>query len=148
MVDINQTSSNSLLTLEAAKLLMLLRRKGEPLSLGQLDNRGGWMPDPLVKFGNHKVGEILAMYTADDSVLHAACRREVTNNKADVKHETLDKTVFVIDQTFLLCLFVTLTLVALAWRVTFVRVSCRMRKTQRSGSMIVLLMTATRVQPT
>lgn len=98
-----------LLALEAAKLLMLLRRKGEPLSLGQLDNRGGWMPDPLVKFGNHKVGEVLAMYTANDSVLHAACRREVTNNHGGVRHEPLDKAEFVIDQTFLLCLHVTLT---------------------------------------
>ena len=99
-----------LLAMEAWKFLQLIRPpRREPLSIGRLDNRGGWLPEPLVRFGNNKVGEILALYTANDSVLHAFCRQEVNTAGGGTRQDFLDKAVFVLDQDFLICLYITLT---------------------------------------
>lgn len=97
-----------LLSMEAWKFLQLVHRHGESLSLGQLDRRGGWLPEPLIRFNDNKVGEVLARYTAEDSVLQAFCRREVATAKGGIKIEPLDRSEFILDQDFLVCLYVTI----------------------------------------
>lgn len=98
-----------MVALEDWKLLQLVRRHGESLSLGQLDRRGGWLPEPVLKFNDNKVGEVIGRYTANDSTLHVLCRKETPTGSGRTKTDPVDRAEFVIDQDYLVCLFIAIS---------------------------------------
>lgn len=98
-----------IVTMEDWKFLKLIGEHGKVYSLGQLDRRGGWLPEPLVKMNYNKVGEVIATYTADDSVLHVHCRQETSTGKGRIQVEVADRAEFVLDQDLLLCTYITLS---------------------------------------
>ncbi len=98
-----------MVTMEEWKFLKLVKEHGEFLSLGELDRRGGWLTEPLLKFNTNKVGDIVAIYTAKDSTLHVVCQREVATNQRNTRKETPDRAEFVIDQDYLACLYLTIS---------------------------------------
>lgn len=97
-----------MVTMEDWKFLQLIEGHGEFLSLGTLDARGGWLPEPLLKFNANKIGEVVAIYTAKDSTLHVVCKREVATTQGKTRKETPDRSEFVIDQDYLTCLYITI----------------------------------------
>lgn len=98
-----------MVAVEDWKFLQLIRRHGESLSLGQLDRRGGWLPEPVLKLNDNKVGEIIGRYTADDSTLHVLCRKETPTGSGRTKTDPVDRAEFVIDQDYLVCLFIAIS---------------------------------------
>lgn len=98
-----------MVALEDWKFLQLIRRHGESLSLGQLDRRGGWLPEPVLKFNDNKVGEVLGRYTASDSTLHMRCRKDTSIGNGRVKTDPVDHANFVIDQDYLVCLYIAIS---------------------------------------
>ncbi|MBJ6799732.1 hypothetical protein [Geomonas propionica] len=98
-----------MVTLEDWKLLKLVEAREEFLTLGTLDARGGWLPEPLLKFNANKVGEIIAIYTVRDSTLHVVCNRELASPRGKPTQETYDRAEFVIDQDYLTCLYIMIT---------------------------------------
>lgn len=98
-----------MVALEDWKFLQLVRRHGESLSLGQLDRRGGWLPEPVLKFNDNKVGEVIGRYTANDSTLHMRCRKDTPAGSGRIKAEPVDQADFVIDQDYLVCLYIAIS---------------------------------------
>jgi hypothetical protein len=98
-----------MVALEDWKFLQLIRRHGESLSLGQVDRRGGWLPEPVLKFNDNKVGEVIGRYTANDSTLHMRCRKDTAIGSGRIKTDPVDHANFVIDQDYLVCLFIAIS---------------------------------------
>lgn len=97
---------SQLLTMEGWKFLELIKNHGEPISLGDLDRKGNWEAEPILTFSNNRAGELIAVYTANDSTIRVVCQRE-QNNKNATKY-TPDKAAFVLDQDYLLCLYIAI----------------------------------------
>lgn len=97
---------SQLLTMEGWKFLELIKNHGEPISLGDLDRKGNWEAEPILTFSNNRAGELIAVYTANDSTIRVVCQRE-QNNKNATKF-TPDKAAFVLDQDYLLCLYIAI----------------------------------------
>ncbi len=97
---------SQLLTMEGWKFLELIKNHGEPISLGDLDRKGNWEAEPVLTFSNNRAGELIAVYTANDSTIRVVCQREQNNMNA-TKY-TPDKAAFVLDQDYLLCLYIAI----------------------------------------
>lgn len=97
---------SQLLTMEGWKFLELIKNHGEPISLGDLDRKGNWEAEPILTFSNNRAGELIAVYTANDSTIRVVCQRE-QNNKNGTKYAP-DKAAFVLDQDYLLCLYIAI----------------------------------------
>jgi hypothetical protein len=97
-----------LFTLEGWKLLRLVEKHGEALTLGTIDRKGDWQREPVLRLNNNKSGEILAVYTAIDSTLHVVCRQETPVGEGKTRTGTPDRATFMLDQTYLTALYVAI----------------------------------------
>jgi len=101
--------TGDLLQMEGYKFLRLIEEhgndKGGWLSLGKLDRKEEWLPDPLIKFNKESSGEIIAHYSATESSLEVQCR---VTDKRSSKTEPSAQALFIIDQDYLVCLYVAI----------------------------------------
>lgn len=97
-----------LFTLEGWKLLRLIEEHETVLTIGSLDRKGSWQPEPLLKLSNNRAGELVAVYTAHDSTLQVVCRQENVTAQGKVRTATPDRASFVLDQTYLVSLYVAI----------------------------------------
>jgi hypothetical protein len=97
-----------LFTLEGWKLLKLVEKHGDALTLGNLDRKGDWQREPVLRLNNNRSGEILAVYTANDSTLHVVCRQETPSGQGKTRTGTPDRAAFMLDQTYLTAIYVAI----------------------------------------
>lgn len=94
------------LQLEGYKFLRLIEEhdneKGGWLSLGFLERKETWLPEPLLKFNKEKSGELVARYSAQDSCLDVKCRGGASNSGISAQAR------FIIEQDYLVCLYVAI----------------------------------------
>jgi hypothetical protein len=97
-----------MVTFEAWKLLRLIDDHSKQIHLGSLERRGYWEPEPLLEFNQSKIGDVYAVYVAEESILHTACERtKITDNDRTTK-DPLGKASFIVDQDYLVCLYITI----------------------------------------
>lgn len=97
-----------LLSLEGWKLLRLINEHDTPLNLGELGRTGSWQPEPLLALNGNRSGELIGVYTADDSTIQVVCREEKVNAKGAVAKATPDRAAFILDQDYLVSLYVAI----------------------------------------
>lgn len=97
-----------LLSMEGWKLLRLIDEHGTPLNLGDLGRTGSWQPEPLLALNGNRNGELIGVYTADDSTIQIVCREEKHNAKGAVSKGTPDRAAFILDQDYLVSLYVAI----------------------------------------
>lgn len=99
-----------LLHLEGYKFLRLIEEhdngKGGWLSLGFLERKETWLPEPLLKLNKEKAGEIVARYSAPESYFDVKCR-VISDNKTN-SMDIAVQAQFIIDQEYLVCLYVAI----------------------------------------
>lgn len=101
--------SGDLLQLEGYKFLRLIEEHGNDqggwLSLGNLERKGDWLPDPCLKFNKETSGEIVARYYAPETCLEVKLRTtEGKTGKTGISGQAL----FILDQEYLLCLYIAI----------------------------------------
>jgi len=98
-----------LIQMEGYKFLRLIEAhdngKGGWLGLGDLDREKEWMPEPLIKFNKEKTGEFRARYSARNSCIYA---QHMVREKNDKESKEGQKSLFIIDQDYLVCLYVAI----------------------------------------
>lgn len=97
-----------LLSMEGWKLLRLINEHGTPLNLGELGRMGSWQPEPLLALNGNRSGELIGVYIADDSTIQIVCRDEKVNAKGTVAKGTPDRAAFILDQDYLVSLYVAI----------------------------------------
>jgi len=97
-----------LLSMEGWKLLRLVDEHGTPLNLGELGRTGSWQPEPLITLNGNRSGELIGVYTAADSTIQVVCREEKVNAKGTVAKGTPDRAAFILDQDYLVSLYVAI----------------------------------------
>ena len=97
-----------LVSMEGWKLLRLVDEHDTPLTLGSLDRKGPWQPEPLLELSKNKSGDLIGVYTAEDSTLQVVCRQETTTNQGKVSTATPDRAAFMLDQNYLVSLYVAI----------------------------------------
>lgn len=99
-----------LLHLEGYKFLRLIEEhdneKGGWLSLGFLERKETWLPEPLLKLNKEKGGELVAHYSAVESCLDVKCR--VITDRNTNNTGIIAQAQFIIDQDYLVCLYVAI----------------------------------------
>ena len=98
-----------LVSMEGWKLLRLIDEHDTCLTLGSLDRQGAWQPEPVLELSKNKSGELIGIYTSEDSTLHVVCRQVTTNNQGKVRTATPDRAAFMLDQSYLVSLYVAIT---------------------------------------
>lgn len=97
--------TGDLLRLEGYKLIRLVEEHNEWLSLGFLERKGDWLPDPFIQFNKELSGEIVARYSALESCFEVKCR---TTDKKSNKTGISAQAVFIVDQDYLVCLYIAI----------------------------------------
>lgn len=97
-----------LLSMEGWKLLRLIDGHGTALNLGTLDRKGAWLPEPVLELSKNRSGDLIGIYTAEDSTIQVVCRQETTNSQGKVRTDMPDRAAFILDQNYLVSLYVAI----------------------------------------
>lgn len=97
-----------MVTMEDWKLLRLIDEHGKHIDLGLLDWGKQWEPEPLLEYSGSKMGNLYAVYHPLQSVLLVACQLTRKTKNDSVASDTYGKADFIIDQDYLVCLYLTI----------------------------------------